>query len=345
MRRDAPFLRACRGEPVPHTPIWLMRQAGRYMKEYRDLRSKVGFLELCRSPSLVAEVTTHAAVTLDVDAAILFADLLLPLEPLGFKVSFEGGEGPSISPPARDAAAVARIQYGDPQELAYVWEAVAATRSALPASMPLIGFCGAPFTVASYAVEGGGSRHFAHTKRLLFSDPAAWAALLDRITDILIPYLIGQIDAGCDAVQLFDSWVGALAPDDYAAFAAPWTRRLIDSVRAHAPHVPILHFGTGTGLLLEEMQRAGGQVIGIDSTTGFADARRRLGDHQAVMGNLDPVSLLAGWEPTRRRAEAIVQANAGRPGHIFNLGHGILPNTDPEIARRLVGWLHEFTAR
>jgi uroporphyrinogen decarboxylase len=314
------------------------------MTEYRELRSRVGFLELCRNPALVAEVTAHAATWLGVDAAILFADLLLPLEPLGLRVTFEAGDGPSVTPPVRDKDGVSSLRPGDPCELGYVWEAVAATRAALPTEMPLIGFAGAPFTVASYAVEGGGSRHFAHTKRLLFADPGAWAALLDRITDVLIPYLLGQIDAGVDVIQLFDSWVGALSPRDYRVHAAPWTRRIVDALRAHAPQVPVIHFGTGTGLLLEDMQQAGGTVIGIDATTDFADARRRLGPHQAVMGNLDPVVLLAGWEATRERAEALLGANANRPGHVFNLGHGILPNTDPELVRRLVHWLHERTS-
>lgn len=333
-------MKACRREPTKVTPVWLMRQAGRYMKEYRELRSRVGFLELCRSPDLVAEVTVTAAERLGADAAILFADILLIVEPLGLKLAFNRGEGPSISPPVRRAADVDRLREVDPEALGYVYDAVRATRAALRPETPLLGFCGAPFTVASYVIEGGASRDFAHTKQLMYRDPGAWHALMERIARGLISYLAGQIEAGVQAVQLFDSWVGCLSPSDYREFVLPHTRAVIRGV---APGVPVIHFGTGTAALLSEMKAAGGDVIGLDWRVELDTAWEQLGDDVGVQGNLDPVVLLADRKTIRERAGRILAQAGGRPGHIFNLGHGILPQTPVENAIALIDAVHELS--
>jgi uroporphyrinogen decarboxylase len=337
---QSPFMKACRREPAPVTPIWLMRQAGRYMKEYRDLRSRVGFLELCRSPELVAEVTVHAAARIGADAAILFADILLIVESLGLGLEFNKGEGPSISPPVREAADVDRLREVDPAELGYVYNAVRATRAALPAHTPLIGFCGAPFTVASYVIEGGASRDFAHTKQLIYCDPGAWHALMEKIARGLAGYLRGQVAAGAQAVQLFDSWVGTLSPSDYREFVLPHSRTVIRGV---PPGVPVIHFGTGTATLLSAMREAGGDVIGLDWRVELDAGWEQLGPDVGVQGNLDPVVLLADRAVIRERARRILVQAAGRPGHIFNLGHGILPQTPVENAVALIEMVHEMS--
>jgi uroporphyrinogen decarboxylase len=335
------FMRACRREPVPYTPIWLMRQAGRYMAEYRAVRAKASMLELCKTPGLVAEVTTFARRRIHADAAILFADLLLVVEPLGLKLTFEAGEGPVIDPPVRDAAAVDALREVDPLELQYVYDAVRATRAALETEIPLIGFAGAPFTVGSYLIEGRGSRHFERTKALMYGDEGAWHALMEKIVRAQVGYLNAQVEAGCQALQVFDSWVGALSPADYRRYVHRHTKQLIDGI---TPGVPVIHFGTGTGALLADMQSAGGSVIGLDWRVELESAWRGLGE-VAVMGNLDPLTLLGPVPVMEREAQRILEEAEGRPGHVFNLGHGILPNTPVDHVVRLVDFVHEASAR
>jgi uroporphyrinogen decarboxylase len=335
-------MKACRREPTGVTPIWLMRQAGRYMKEYRELRSRVSFLDLCRDPDLVAEVTVSAAERIGADAAILFADILLIAEPLGLRLEFGRGEGPSIQPPVREAADVDRLREVEPEAFDYVYEAVRRTRAALRAATPLIGFSGAPFTIASYLIEGGPSRNYENTKGLMYLDAGAWHALMERVVRGLIGYLNGQVAAGAQVVQLFDSWVGALCPDDYREFVLPHSRAVIQGVRAG---VPVLHFGTGTAALLPDMQAAGGDVIGLDWRVELDREWERLGPDVAVQGNLDPVVLLADTGTIRAHARRILERAAGRPGHIFNLGHGILPPTPVENVIALIDMVHEMSAR
>jgi uroporphyrinogen decarboxylase len=340
---DAPFLRAARRQSTSHTPVWLMRQAGRYLPEYRAIRSRLGFLELCRNPDAAAEVTIQPVERLGVDAAILFADILLIVEPLGVGLTFERGEGPVIHHPVRGEADVARLKPIDVEsDVGFVFETVRRVRRALPAGIPLIGFAGAPFTVASYLVEGGPSRDYLATKRLMYEEPAAWHRLLEILVDATAQYLNGQRAAGAQAVQIFDSWVGILAPDDYRAFVLPHSRALI---RALAPGAPVIHFGTGTAGLLPLMREAGGDIIGLDWRVDLDAGWRAVGHDVAVQGNLDPVTLLARPAIIRERVQAILERAAGRPGHIFNLGHGILPQTPPEHARALVEMVHELTDR
>jgi uroporphyrinogen decarboxylase len=327
------FLRACRREPVDTTPIWLMRQAGRYMKEYRDLRARVPFLELCKSPDLVAEVTVSAAERLGVDAAILFADLLLIVEPLGFHLEYSKGDGPSLSPAVRSAADVGRLREVEPGALDYVFEGIRRTRVALRSDLPLLGFAGAPFTLASYLIEGGGSRSYTRTKTFMYSDPGAWRALMEHLARSLAAYVKGQIDAGVQAVQIFDSWVGCLGPHDYREFVLPWSRALFEALPRG---IPLIHFGTGTGMLLELMREAGGSVIGLDFHVEIDDAWRRVGYDVGVQGNLDPSVLFAAPAVIRARVDRILAQAAGRSGHIFNLGHGILPDTPYENVTALV---------
>jgi uroporphyrinogen decarboxylase len=319
-----------------------MRQAGRYMPEYRAVRAKMGFLELCKSPDAAAEVTVTAAERLGVDAAIIFADILLVLEPMGVGLEFTAGDGPAIQRPVRRGADVDRLREVDVAELAFVAEAVRRARAALPARVPLIGFAGAPFTLASYLIEGGGSHAYAHTKALMLGDPGAWRALMERLVRTVGAYLNAQIAAGAQAVQLFDSWVGCLAPADYRAYVLPHVRDLIASL---APGVPVIHFGTGTAGLLEAMRAAGGDVIGLDWRIDLDAAWARLGQDVAVQGNLDPLALLAPVPEIRARAAAILGQAAGRPGHVFNLGHGIVPQTPVDHVRALVDAVHELSAR
>jgi uroporphyrinogen decarboxylase len=339
--RDSPFLRACRGEPTDVTPVWLMRQAGRYMAEYRAVRDRVPFLDLCKTPELAAEVTITAARRLGVDAAILFADILLILEPLGFDLEYAKGEGPVIHNPIREAADVDRVRPMEGVEpLGYVLEAVRQVRAGLPSDLPLIGFAGAPFTLACYAIEGGGSRHYDRAKGFMYRDPGAWDALLARLTDATALYLNAQAEAGAQVLQVFDSWVGTLGPDDYRRFVLPHMRRLFAAL---PPDVPAIHFGTDTSTLLELQCQAGGHVIGLDWRIELDAARSRLGPDVAVQGNLDPAVLLGPEEEIRRRARLILDRNAGRPGHIFNLGHGILPMTPVDRVLALVEEVHRYS--
>ncbi len=341
------FLRACRRERTTYTPIWLMRQAGRYMPEYRAIRDQVSFLDLCRRSDLAAEVTVTAVDRLGVDAAIIFADILLVLEPLGVGLEFVKGDGPVIRQPVRSAEAVDRLPLTIDvvESVGYVLESIRRVRATLDGRtprIPVIGFSGAPFTLASYLIDGHGTRSYVHTKRLMYREPAAWHALMERLARIVAAYLNAQIAAGAEAVQLFDSWVGCLGPDDYRQFVQPYTRAVIERL---APGAPVIHFGTDTATLLEAMRDAGGDVIGLDWRVDLADAWRRLGDGVAVQGNLDPVVLFAEPAEIRRRAGALLDRVGGRPGHIFNLGHGVLVDTPVDGVRALVDAVHELSAR
>jgi uroporphyrinogen decarboxylase len=339
---NSPFMRACRREPVPYTPVWLMRQAGRYMREYREVRARTGFLEMCKTPELATEVTVTAAERLGVDAAIIFADILLILEPMGIDLEFARGEGPVIHNPVRAAADVTRVrEVEDVSALDYVFEAIRQTRRALKVDLPLIGFCGAPFTLASYMIEGGGSKNYIHTKRLMYEDAGAWQALMELISRALSKYLNAQIAAGAQAVQLFDSWVGCLSPGDYQAYVLPHTRAVIQSVE---PGTPVIHFGTGTAALLELMREAGGDVIGFDWRVDLGEAWQRVGE-VAVMGNLDPVQLFTNPDFIRAQAKKILDRAGGRDGHIFNLGHGILPETPVDNVLSLIDSVHDISRR
>ncbi len=337
------FMRACRREPVERTPIWLMRQAGRYLPEYRTIREKHTFLELCKNPALCAEVMITTVRRLGVDAAIIFSDLLPILEPMGLDLEFARGEGPVIHNPVREPRDVDRVrELDDIGPLSFVMETVRQTRAGLAAEIPVIGFAGAPFTLASYVVEGGASRSFSHTKMLMYRDAGAWNALLERLVRAVAKYLNAQIAAGAQAVQLFDSWIGALGPEDYRRFVLPHSKRLIESIQ---PGIPVIHFGTGNPELLPLMAEAGGDVIGVDWRIDLDKAWQTIGSQKAVQGNLDPTVLLADRQEIRRAAERILKQAAGRPGHIFNLGHGILPQTPPENAIALVEAVHELSSR
>lgn len=340
---ESPFMRACRREPAGVTPIWLMRQAGRYMAEYRAIRSQVGFLELCKSPDLATEVTVFAAERLGVDAAILFADILLILEPLGFDLEFAKGDGPIIHNPVRALGDVDRVRSLESLDgLEFVIQATRQIRAALDPATPLIGFAGAPFTLACYCIEGRGSRHYDQAKEFMFRDAGAWHALMNRLTDATTLYLNAQIAAGAQVVQIFDSWVGALGPEDYSEYVQPHMKRLFASLDTQAPAI---HFGTGTATLLELEREAGGSVIGVDWRVDLASARDRLGPGVAVQGNLDPVALLAPTPVMERMARRVLEKAGGQPGHIFNLGHGILPQTPVDNVRRLVDLVHEESIR
>ena len=338
---DSPFLRACRRQPTTTTPVWLMRQAGRYMREYRQVRAGMSFLELCKNPDRVAEMTVYAVERLGVDAAIIFADLLLPVETMGLQLSYGRGEGPKVAPPLRTAADIDRLRDDDVHaSLGYVLEAIRRTRRALRAEIPLIGFAGAPFTLASYLIEGGASKNYIHTKSFYRRDPGAWRALMERIVRLTVTYLNAQIAAGAQAVQLFDSWVGCLSPGDYRDLVMPYSRALLGAI---TPGTPVVHFGTDNGTFLEDFAAAGGDVIGLDWRVDLVGAWDRLGE-VAVMGNLDPTVLFAPRDEVRRQVLALLQRVAGRPGYIFNLGHGILPNTPLDNVLTLVDTVHSFRA-
>jgi uroporphyrinogen decarboxylase len=316
-----------------------MRQAGRYMPEYRKLREQHSILDLCHTPELAAQVTLQPVERLGVDAAILFADILLPFEPLGLGLSFAAGEGPHIANPVSRQADVERLPNVDPEaDLGYVLEAVRLARAALPLDIPLIGFAGAPFTLASYAIEGGSTRTFTRTKTLMYQSPDTWHLLLSKLADLVGHYLAAQARAGAQALQLFDSWVGALSPQDYRTYVLPHSRRAL--ALAAESGVPVIHFGTGTGPFLEDFAAAGGDVIGVDWRIPLDEAWRRVGDTHALQGNLDPAALLAPAGERDRQVRDILTRAAGRPGHIFNLGHGVLPETDVAAVRAVVELVH-----
>jgi uroporphyrinogen decarboxylase len=331
------FLAACRGEAVDATPVWLLRQAGRYLPQYRALRERHSLLEICRDPALAAEATLQPLRLFDLDAAIVFADLLLPLVPMGARLRFEPGEGPVIGNPVRtpdDARALRPVDVR--RDLDYVLRTVERVAAAL--DLPVIGFAGAPFTLASYLIEGGPSRTHARTKTFLLRHPDAWDDLLARLAELAGAFLRAQVEAGARAVQLFDSWVGALSPDDYERRVLPHSRRAIALARAAG--APVLHFGTGTAGLLERMQAAGADVLGLDWRVRLDEAWERLGAGARVQGNLDPVALLGPRDEAVRRTRAILEQAGGRAGHVFNLGHGILPDTPIETVAAVVEAVH-----
>ena len=337
------FLKACRREPVDATPVWFMRQAGRYMSEYRALRAKYSLLELCRTPDLATEVTLQPVRRIEVDAAILFSDLLLPLEPMGLPFDFVKGEGPQIERPIESSDDIDRLKIFDPREkLGHVLDAIRHVQRELAGRVPLIGFAGAPFTLASYAIEGGHSNNFARTKSLMYGHPDAWHRLCEKFSTIVADYLVAQIEAGVDAVQVFDSWVGALGPADYREFAMPHTKRIFDLV---GRRVPTIHFGVGTATILESIRDAGGDVIGVDWRSPLDEAWERIGYDRAVQGNLDPTLLLGPTPRLLDAAEDIVRRAANRPGHIFNLGHGILPSTPLEHVQMVARHVHGLSRR
>jgi len=319
-----------------------MRQAGRYMSEYRALREKYSLLELCRTPDLATEVTLQPVRRIDVDAAILFSDLLLPLEPMGIRFDFIRGEGPSIDNPIESEEDINRLRRFEPREgLAHVLEAIRQVKQELKGRVPLIGFAGAPFTLASYAIEGGHSNNFARTKALMYGLPDAWHRLCDLFAAVVADYLVAQIEAGVDAVQVFDSWVGALNAPDYREFILPHTKRIFDALSKH--NVPSIHFGVGTGAILGELREAGGDVIGADWRTPLDEAWERIGSDRAIQGNLDPTLLLGPLERVLAGADDVLARAGGRPGHIFNLGHGILPSTPVEHVQALARYVHQQT--
>lgn len=340
---DSPFMRACRREEVPHTPIWLMRQAGRYMQEYRDVRAQTTFLELCKNPKLCSEVMCTAVEKLGVDAAIIFSDLLPILEPMGLDLEFVAGDGPKIHNPVREASEVKRVaELEDLDSLQFVMETVSQTRADMSDTIPVIGFAGAPFTLASYAIEGGSSRNYMHTKTLMYCEPEAWHDLMQRLSRSIVRYLNAQIAAGAQAVQLFDSWVGCLGPNDYRNYVLPHMREIVAGL---TPGTPLIHFGTGNPVLLGLQAEAGGDVIGVDWRIDLADAWETVGHDRAVQGNLDPLTLLADQKTIAARATDVLNAANNRPGHIFNLGHGVLQQTPVENAQFLVDFVHEASAR
>jgi uroporphyrinogen decarboxylase len=337
------FLRACRREPVDATPVWFMRQAGRYMPEYRAIRDKYSLLEICHQPELAAEVTLQPVRALGVDAAILFADILLPVIPLGLGLEFAKGEGPVIGKLVRTLEDVQMLNPVHAEaDLGYVMEAIRLLRGELNGT-PLIGFCGAPFTVASYIVEGGSSRDFLKTKTMMYSAPEVFHALMEKLSVVLSDYLVAQIRAGAQAVQVFDSWVGTLSPQVYETFVLPYSQKVLKDAKAE--NVPVIHFGTNTATLLPLMKRAGGDVIGLDWRIPLDDGWALLGQDLAVQGNLDPALLFAPLPEINTRVRDILRRADGRPGHIFNLGHGILQNTPVDNVKAVVHMVHEYSVQ
>ncbi len=341
---SAPFLSALRREPTAHTPVWFMRQAGRYMPEYRALRERYTLLDICAQPELAAEVTLQPVRALGVDAAIIFADILLPLDALGLGLKFVEGEGPVITRPIRTPSDVDALPGIDgAQALPHVGRAIALVREALPDGPPVIGFAGAPFTVASYAIEGGPSKNFLLVKRFAYEQPDAWNRLMERLIAFTVGYVASQIAGGAQAIQIFDSWAGVLDAGDYEKYVLPHQRALFKELRHLG--VPTIHFGVGTGHLLQAQREAGGDAIGLDWRVPIDEGWAKVGHDRAIQGNLDPAVLFAPWPEVEGRLDDILHRAAGRPGHIFNLGHGILPGTPVEMVRRVVEYVHARTAK
>jgi uroporphyrinogen decarboxylase len=335
------FLRACRRQPVDTTPVWFMRQAGRYMADYRALRERYSLLQICAEPELAVAVTLQPVDVIDVDAAILFSDLLLPFTPMGLPFDFLKGEGPSVEHPIRHAADVERVRVVDLRDgLRHVLETIGLLRKELEGRVPLIGFGGAPFTMASYAIEGGPSTSYAKTKAFMYAQPAAWHTLCDRFATVMADYMRAQVEAGAQAIQIFDSWAGQLSRADYREYALPHTRRIFDAL---APlDVPTIHFGVGTLAILPDMKAAGGDVIGVDWRLPLDEAWKIVGHERGIQGNLDPTRLLGPTHGLFGTADEVLRRAAGRPGHIFNLGHGVLPNTPLENVQALAKHVHAF---
>jgi uroporphyrinogen decarboxylase len=341
MKNDT-FLRACRRQPVDHTPVWLMRQAGRYMAEYRAVREKYGFLEMVKHPEVAAEVTMQPINAFELDAAIVFADILPPLEGMGLHLTFEKGEGPVLHNPLRSPADIEALKQPDPREsVSYTIEAVRIIKRELADRIPLIGFSGAPFTLASYAIEGGSSRDYRHAKRMMYEHPQAWQMLMEKLTTLISEYLLGQIEVGADAVQIFDSWAGALSPFDYAEYVLPYVKQCVARVKEKSD-VPVIYFGTDMNGLLPMLREVGSDVLGADWRINLDDAWAQYGPEVAIQGNLDPATLFAPWPEVERRAADILRRAGGRPGHIFNLGHGILTETPVDNVKRLVDFVHSY---
>jgi uroporphyrinogen decarboxylase len=317
-----------------------MRQAGRYMKQYREIRAKASILEICKRPDLAAQVTLQPVEILDVDAAIIFADLLLPVEPMGLKLKFVTGEGPVISNPVRTSDDVDSLSISNTDELGYVGEAIQLVVRQLAGRVPVIGFVGAPFTLASYMIEGGPSKSFIRTKAMMYRDETLWRRLMGKLVDVLGPFAIAQVTAGARAIQVFDSWVGALGPDDYVRYVAPYSRALIERIRTAS--VPVIHFGTGAAGFFRELHAAGGDVMGVDWRVNIDQAWMDISYRSAVQGNLDPAVLFAPLPELKMRVQELLKRTGSRPGHIFNLGHGILPETPVEHVRAVVDIVHEF---
>ncbi len=334
------FLEACRRRPTDVRPVWFMRQAGRYLKPYREIRAKHGILEICKKPELAAAVTLQPIEILDVDAAIIFADLLLPLEPMGLKLEFITGEGPFIENPIREPEDIDALSTGSTDELGYVGEAIQMATRALSDKVPVVGFVGAPFTLASYMIEGGPSRTFAKTKRLMFSDEVMWRRLAGKLVDVLGDFALMQVGAGARAIQVFDSWVGALSPEDYVRYVQPYSRALIERIRGAG--VSVIHFATGAAGFLRELHAAGGDVIGVDWRINIDQAWMDIGYRSAIQGNLDPAALLAPLPELRTKVTDLLRRTGSRPGHIVNLGHGILPETPVENVKAVVEIVRSF---
>ncbi|HEY2888053.1 MAG TPA: uroporphyrinogen decarboxylase [Candidatus Limnocylindrales bacterium] len=333
------FLRAVRRQPVDATPVWFMRQAGRSFEGYRKLRERYGILELAKTPELCAEVTLMPVRDLGVDAAVMFADIMLPLEPMGVGLRIEPEVGPIIDRPIRSAADVRALRPFEPDGVSFTLDAIRLVRRELEGTAGVIGFSGAPFTLACYLIEGRPSRDYATAKAFMYREPAAWHDLMDRLSTMAIAYLGAQVDAGAQVVQLFDSWVGGLGPADYEAYVRPHVARIFEALS-----VPSIHFATGAGGLLERLAAAGGDVIGVDHRVSLAEAWQRIGPDRGIQGNLDGARVVAGWDAAREGAIRVLDEAAGRPGHVFNLGHGVMPQTDPDVLRRLVDFVHERTA-
>jgi len=334
------FLDACRRRPTDVRPVWFMRQAGRYLRQYREIRARHGILEICKRPELAATVTLQPVEILDVDAAIVFADLLLPVEPMGLKLHYETGEGPVIDNPVRNANDIDTLSTANTDDLGYVGETIQHVVRALGGNVPLIGFVGAPFTLASYMIEGGASRSFIRTKRMMYAEETLWRRLMGKIVDVVAPFASLQVAAGARAIQVFDSWVGALGPDDYVRFAAPYSRALIERIRATG--VPVIHFGTGASGFFRELHAAGGDVMGVDWRINIDQAWMDISYRSAIQGNLDPVALFAPLPELKMRVTELLKRTGARPGHIFNLGHGILPETPVDHVKAVVQMVREF---
>lgn len=334
------FLDACRRRPTDVRPVWFMRQAGRYLKQYREIRARHKILEICKRPDLAATVTLQPVEILDVDAAIIFADLLLPVEPMGLKLDFVSGEGPVIENPVRTSSDVDALSISNADDLAYVGESIQIVVRALGGKVPVIGFVGAPFTIASYMIEGGPSRSFLRTKQLMYRDEVMWRRLMGKIVDVVGPFALMQVGAGARAIQVFDSWVGALGPDDYVRYVAPYSRALIERIRSSS--VPVIHFGTGAAGFFKELHAAGGDVMGVDWRVNIDQAWMDISYRSAVQGNLDPAVLFSPLPELKARVHELLKRTGVRPGHIFNLGHGILPETPVESVKAVVQFVREF---
>jgi uroporphyrinogen decarboxylase len=340
---ESRFVKACRSLPVDRTPVWFMRQAGRYMPEYRAVRKQYSLIEICKKPEIAADVTITAAEALAVDAAIIFADLLLPLEVMGLPFHFSPGEGPVIEKPIREKEDITRLRTDRAADLGYVSESIRLVCKHFGSRLPVIGFCGAPFTLASYMIEGGSSRNYLHAKKMMYSSPAQWDELLGKLVMVVSQYAAEQVRAGADVLQIFDSWVGCLSVEDYRRYVLPRTTELVKALQKSG--VPIIYFGTDSATLLPSMKRTGADVIVLDWLIPLDKGWRCIGHDRAVQGNLDPVLLFASWKELKARAEKILMLAGGRPGHIFNLGHGILPETPVENVKALARFVQEHSAK